>query len=127
MSADPDAELRQVLAELRSLREDLAELREIVAGRRLSDAERALLDRALPVVYRVTAGSVFAAGDLLDYALASTADAVALREALGVRTPKQVGKLLARSVGAAINGHRIHRAGDDGGAALWLCWRNKPS
>lgn len=110
---------------LREIRDDIAELREIVGGRRLSESEQALLDRALPVVYRVTHGRLFAASDLLEFAQSRTADATALREALGIRSARQVGKLLARARGCTIGGYRVRRECDDAGMVLWVCLQNK--
>lgn len=114
-----DALLREVLMEL-------SELRELVAGRRLSSSERTLLASALPIVHRVTREAPFAAGDLIDYARASTPDALALRAALAGRSARQVGKLLARARGGTIGGYRIRREGDECGSVLWVCLANKP-
>ena len=112
---------------MRQLLDEVSELRDLVAGRRLAASERALLERVLPVVHRVTRGRAFVPADLFEYAEARTGDATALREALGSRSARQVGKLLARARGATIGGYRIRRECDETGAPLWVCFANKPA
>ena len=110
MTTHAVATLDDVITELRILR-TLVERLQARRPAALSRADRELLAKLLPAVGGAFGSTPIASRDLLT----DTGVRVVVR---GL-TVKQIGQLLARSVGTPINGLVIERAGSELSVCLW--------
>jgi hypothetical protein len=103
--------LRELITEVRGLRADLARDRRPVTS--LSRSDRTVLARLLPAIGGVVGSELFVTRDLFE------SDAAALQLVLRGLNAKQVGRLLRRGEGQAIDGYVIQRDGTELHAVLW--------
>lgn len=103
--------LRELVAEVRGLRADLA--RQGRPDSTLSRADRAQLAQMLPAIAGVYGPETFSARDLVED------DRPAVRLVVQGRSVKQLGKLLARADGVAIEGLMLQRQGREYQVTQW--------
>ena len=106
------------------LREILATLKRMEAGSAakvhpLSAADRALLQRLLPVIDGCWGASVWTVADLLDRATEDDD----VHEILGDTNARKVGRLFARAQGVSLNNWRLERAQHVRDGWLWQVLR----
>lgn len=108
---DPNTGLLvEVLAELRAIRTALETPRPVST---LTRSDRARLAAILPAVGGVLGSELFTVRDLFESA------AAAIRLVLHGMNRKQIGRLLARGEGQAVDGYLVQRDGSELGVILW--------
>ena len=108
---DPNTGLLvEVLAELRAIRAALEAQRPVS---RLGRADRTRLAAILPAVSGVLGSELFTVRDLFE------SEAVAIRLVLRDVNRKQIGRLLARGEGQAIDRYLVQRDGSELNVTLW--------
>jgi hypothetical protein len=106
--------LVELVAEVRGLREDLKTSdRPVIGSSSLSRADRARLARLLPAIGGALGSEEFTSRDLGCHSSSG------LRLVLRGLSVKQIGRLLARADGLAIDGWLVERRGIEINVALW--------
>ena len=108
-TSSTDLLLTAMLEELRLIRHVL----ERDQPSRLTRTDRETLARLLPAIGGVYGSDTFLAAEI------ATHRAPAIRVARGTLTARQVGRLLKRAEGTAVDGYVVTRLGAEDGAVLW--------
>jgi hypothetical protein len=112
-----EALLADLLVEIRGLRADLNTHVKVGkayrSGTLLSRSDLALLGRLLPVIGATVGSEPFLVRDLFEHPSA------ALRLVFRKLNTRQVGRLLRRAEGQAVDGYLVEQTGDELGAKLW--------
>ena len=101
----------ELLAEMRALR--LAVERQQQGQRSVRRADRAVLERLLPVIAAVHGSEEFLSADLVE------ADAPGLRLVCAGISARSMGRLLRRTAGNPVGGYMVERLGLVAGVAIW--------
>jgi hypothetical protein len=105
--------LRELVEQIKGLRADLARSGSQRGTHSLSREDRVLLARLLPAIAGARGSEEFTSRDL------AADSSPALRLVLRRLSVKQIGRLLARAEGMAIDGWLVQRCGVEINVALW--------